>query len=321
MAHTCRFFLWDTESTSKDPRKDAIISIGGVLCNFNSYTNKFVPIAEFHTYVSTHKKIDPQAEAIHHINQAQLINQPTFPEAIEILVTFLRQHQPEPNSELYFVAHNGTAFDNIILYCNFVTNRLDFDDFLSRVHCRGFVDTLKVLKALFKSCKVCELPKDRKTQRVSYALGNCYTSFCNGNILENAHDALADSQALVSIFNSQAVCAKFTFTKLRTFVVNRNKGVEAVKKSAGVFIQDREDQNKRQRLQEQDPTYVPVDTFAVPSVTPLYENPKFYGTNDTGKRLCINCMSFVHITQHTVCQTQPLEYRNSHENSHEIASQ
>lgn len=309
MANTCRFFIWDTESTSKDPRQDAIISIGGVLCNFDTYTNKFIPIAEFHTYVSTHRKIDPQAEAIHHITQAQIRNQPTFPEAIEILVTFLRHHQPEAKSELYFMAHNGTSFDNIILYCNFVTNRLDFEKFLTRIHCRGFIDTLKVLKALFKNCKVGELPKDKKTQRVSYALGNCYTSFCDGNILENAHDALADSQALVSIFNSQAVRAKFNFLQLRKFVVNRDKGVQAVKKSAGVYIQDREDQNKRQRLQEQDTSYVSVDVFAVPTVNPVFENPKFYGTNDVGKRLCVNCMSFVHITEHIACQTQPLEYK------------
>lgn len=307
MAFVNRFFIWDTESTSKNPRKDAIISIGGVMCSFDSNTRKFVKIAEFHTYVHTNKPISPEAEAVHHINKADLFGQPTFDEAIDILEIFLKQHQPEPNSRLYFMAHNGTQFDNIILYCNFVNHRLNFDEFMDSVKCAGFIDSLKFIRAIFKNCPKNELPKDRSTGRISYALGNCYTSFCDGNILENAHDALVDSQALFDVCNSQPLDRKINLNFIFKHVVKYYKAVDALKRSAGVFFQDREAQTLIDVRNAADENYVEIDEFAVEPTKPIFEHPKFYKNCSQETRLCVNCMCFVPIVgNHRMCNTKPV---------------
>ena len=294
-----QFFFYDTESTGNKPTEDDIISVGGVLATYHSPTKRFEKLDEFHSYVDTDRKIDPLALAVHHISKSMLRGQPRFSEVVRQLRLFLLQHQTQPHTRVIFIAHNGSKFDDIILYCNFVQHNLNFDVFLHDVHCYGFLDTLKYLKVMFKDCAYKDRPQDAKTGRESFALGHCFTSFCGGTGLEGAHDALVDARALFDIFNSACVQPKINLPGLFRNVVPKLKGLKWVKQTAGVSFQTREEAT----LREADPEHretrrddAPADLSNVPMFDAA-EDPY----NQLPLRLCLNCMTFVRVSEHTVC--------------------
>lgn len=123
-----RFFIWDTETTGLSVTDDDIISLGGVLCTYEG--GAFRKIAEFHKFVFTARRIDPEAEKVHHISNSKLRSEPKFFEVINELRAFLIRHQPEPMARLIWLAHNGSKFDERILYCNFFNQQMDFEQFM-----------------------------------------------------------------------------------------------------------------------------------------------------------------------------------------------
>ena len=80
------FMLYDTESTDKVVSESDIISIGAVICE---YDDGFVRPQTFHTFVNTNKAINSVAEAVHHIHQSDLANQPYFPAAIKLWIEWI----------------------------------------------------------------------------------------------------------------------------------------------------------------------------------------------------------------------------------------
>lgn len=286
---TYRYFFWDVESTSSSPMKDDIISLGGVLAEYNRFTKKFIKIAEFHSYVSTPKQISPGALAVHHITPDMLIGQPTFPEMIEKLIEFHKEHQ-KSHHRLIMIAHNGSRFDDIMLYCNFVEHRMFFEDFLKSINCYGFVDSIKFLKSILKNSD-CQ-PVSKETGRVSYALGCCYTSYCveDGSKLKDAHDALVDSIALYKVFDSPKVSCKFSQTELIKFVVLTERTIENLRKSSSIVIREREQ------------TYLnDYKNPKGPEETVVYDDQPKFDDSSEEKRLCLNCLLYVSTTEHRTC--------------------
>lgn len=291
-----RYFIWDTESTGLKPTEEDVISLGGVLASFDPKIRKFILIEKFHTYVETNKPIDKASEAVHHITKAMLRDQPKFPEAVSILRTFLRQYQPEKNAELVMIAHNGTAFDEIILYSNFVQHRLDFDRFLADVRCFGFADSLKMFKQMLKNCSYQVQPKDHTTGRTNYTLGDCHQSFC-GYKLEGAHDALADSEGLFRILNSETISSRLSKPLLCSFVTNLEKSVKRIRQKAGSHFQAREE---RTRLMSADADAdMDADGNHDKANQDLPTEPIFrQAPEDVNSSVytCLNCITFVPIS-------------------------
>jgi DNA polymerase III epsilon subunit-like protein len=281
------FIFWDVESTSKEPTQDDIISMGGVMSKYNN--TRFTKISEFHTYVNTPKSIDPEAEAIHHISRKDIAQAPTFAEAVLLFENWILSAKQQPSDRIIFLAHNGRKFDDVILFCNFVQNRLNFDDFLNRINCYGFVDTLKMLRVLFKNKPLCDLPKNSSTSRVSFALGNCYSSFCKTGVLTNAHDALVDSQALFDVFNSVNVCSLFDTLSLFQHVIIKEKSMKWIKQTAGIAFQSLIDHVKEQ----------PLDNQERMTTDPCWEELSPLSKSEA--RLCLNCMNFYRIGDHFEC--------------------
>ena len=293
---------WDVESTSNKPTEDDIISIGATL--LDRPNKEFQIVSEFHTYVDTHKTISPAAQAVHHISKQDLIGQPHFPEAIQKFVTWIQnsvQTAIGTHGEIgrtILLSHNGSRFDDIMLFCNFVTNRMNFDQFLHDISCYGFIDSLKMLRAMYKNCTE-NLPYDKTGQKVSFALGNCYFSWCGKKDLENAHNALADSHALYEILNAPCNRERLSIDHLiQTYTIKTNRAVKTIKQSAGMAFQRREEQIKSAET-------VSI-TLTEPNVNqqPLIQSSEQYSENHP-KRLCLNCMNFVIVHQHTMCSTPP----------------
>jgi hypothetical protein len=183
-----------------------------------------------------------------------------------------------------------------MLFCNFVQNRLDFDKFLTDIRCYGFIDTLKMLRALFKYKHVSELPTDSATSRISFALGVCYSTFCGKSGLENAHDALVDSIALFDVYNAENVCKLFDIMSLFQHVVSRTKAVKWIKQTAGISFQQKLEHIKNAPIAEHKQNVV-ADTW----VSPTWEEEK-YQQSSTVQRLCLNCMQFYDTEQHLQCR-------------------
>lgn len=296
-----RFFIFDTESTSLDPLTDDIISLGGVLCSYNQKsTPPFQLIDRFDAFVATKKTIDAAAQTVHHISNADLqaCGAREFPVVIEELRAFLCRHQPEPHARLVWMAHNGASFDDVILYTNFVVHRLEYDDFLREVHTYGLMDTLKFLKVLFKGCPYSEQPKDQNG-RVRYRLGDCYHSFCGGKNLENAHSALADSEGLLEVLNSDCVSQKITLQNLfKTGIVKVEKAVKALKQKAGVAFQTKEEQTRRlmQGLPADDKG--DDELHLTEPVLETQASPEHH-------HFCLACISFFKDGTHDRCEAVP----------------
>lgn len=294
---TNHFLFYDTETTGNKPVEDDIISFGCVLCTYNGRT--FDKLDEFHSYIDTDRKIDPAAHFVHHISKQMISGQPRFPEVMKTLRVLLMQHQTDPNTRVIFMAHNGSKFDDVIMYCNFVQHNLNFDLFLRDVRCYGFLDTLKCLKTVFKDCHYKDKPKDAETGRESFALGNCFTTFCGGHALEGAHDALVDAQALFGIFNSSCVHPKVKLDRLFKNTVPKLKAVKMVKQTAGMVFQTKEEN----ALREANPRLHETHAADVPQVlrnVPIF-NPQEDSSEQLPLHLCLNCMCFVRVSQHRVC--------------------
>ena len=290
------YFFWDVESTDNRPAKSDIISLGGVLSSYNGSEKKFEQIDTFHCFVDATKKSTPGALAVHHITQEQLAGQPKFHEMIQLLKDFLKKNMKK-GQRVVFVAHNGSRFDDLILFCNFVQKGMFFEDFLKEIKCYGFLDSIKFLKSILRS--VGNQPINPETERVSYALGNCYTSFCSkdGSKLRNAHDALVDSEALYHVFNAEKVCCNFDQRKLLEFTLDKEKAMNTIRKSCGMFIVEQERENKL-NLQ---PTGELCEGDGDGEKRPRdgdddCEPPKKRKPSDT--KLCLNCMSY---KDHSVC--------------------
>ena len=110
------FLMYDFEATGKDPTKESIISMGAVLTTYKD--KKFTKVDEFHTFVSTRRKIEEGAIQVHHITKKDLIGAPTFCEAIDIFKLWISSHLTSSNDRLIFVAHNGSKYDDIIIFCD-----------------------------------------------------------------------------------------------------------------------------------------------------------------------------------------------------------
>jgi len=314
-AFVTRYLIWDTETTSGDVTKDDIISLGGVLCTYNPHGASdgktkygvFTKIDEFHCYVSTKKKIDQQAQAIHHITEDKLYNQPIFPEVIESFKTFLQQYQPERNARLVLVAHNGSKFDNIIMYANFVQHRMDFEDFLKSCKVYGFIDSLKFFKVLLKGCQYAEQPKDASTGRISLALGHCYKSFCKAD-LEGAHNALMDSRGLFDILNSDCISRKINLNNLFKSTTSKEKELKWIKSTVGVAFAAKEEQTRMEKLGNQ--MEIVKDDL---STDPIFEQE----SPQSNHKFCLNCMSFWKKDEkHEKCQITQALSKSGNEHYH-----
>jgi DNA polymerase III epsilon subunit-like protein len=228
------FVFWDVESTSKIPTEDHIISLGSVVAEYANST--FVKVDSFHTYVHTKKPIDPAAFRIHGITSAQLASAPPLALGIRQWVDWIRGCTE--GGRVILMAHNGRGFDDVILYCNCFRQKICFNTFLSDIRCCGFLDTLRLLRTLTRGGTSAQVPCNPATGRASYTLGHCYTSYCGGTVLDNAHDALADSVALFDIFSSPVISARINLSVLFQSVETREKAVKRISQSAGMAFTD-----------------------------------------------------------------------------------
>lgn len=270
---------------------DHIISIAIVLTEYNEKERRFEPIDEFHSLVFTHKQIDPEAAALTGITQSSIQGQPMLDDVLKSITLWLNVHLKQGDN-VVLVGHNIKSFDNIMLYTNCVRNKVDFDEFFKSIYCIGFIDTLSVVRDIYKVHSHLAPPK--VNNRVTFALGNLYMHF-TGKSLVGAHDALIDCQATIAFMNAEDISSNLNHKILYSYFVSLEKSLKNIRASAGVRFQNEENANARERsgynkLDEIEKGY---DIDLVPILTEGH--------------LCINCMSQV-TEEHTVCKVPPKKW-------------
>lgn len=288
------YLFWDVESTSKDPLRDDIISIGAVLTTYEA--GKFKSLSRFETLVNTPMQIDPSAQLVHRITKSSLRGAPDFSEALDLFQHWVQKEIAKISSTLrcrvIFLAHNGSRFDELILFCNCINNGINFDVFMRRCRCHGFIDTLKLLKHILKQSDESDLPTVGDTGRVSYTLGCCHERFCGGVVIENAHDALVDSKALVDIFNSDHIGAAIGIGLLYSKAERLQKAVKRLTQSAGLRFK-----NKAARLLDQQSTS--TQTTPGSNKKRKYPGLEQRTSSNQRRRCCLNCVTFLNRDEET----------------------
>lgn len=80
-----REIIFDTETTGLDARADRIIEFGGI-----EMVNKFPTGRTFHHYINPQgTSVNPEAQAVHGIGDADLVGKPTFDEIASDLLAFI----------------------------------------------------------------------------------------------------------------------------------------------------------------------------------------------------------------------------------------
>src|SRR5690606_22817759 len=84
-SESMREIIFDTETTGLDSRDDRIIEFGGI-----ELVNKFPTGRTFHHYINPQgRAVNPEAQAVHGISDADLVGKPTFAEIAAELAAFL----------------------------------------------------------------------------------------------------------------------------------------------------------------------------------------------------------------------------------------
>ena len=170
------FLFVDTETTSLDTKKGAIIEIACI-----PVIDGIVLDDTFHSYIRPHEdaKIDPRAMVVNKIDPKKFHTFPPQKEVITDLIKFV-----ESFDQRFIMAGHGVKFDKDFLYLTFCRNgevSTWYKLFRANTHC-----TLEIARKKKKSIKT-----------KSLSLGSLCQYF---NIkLENAHNALADITATVEL--------------------------------------------------------------------------------------------------------------------------
>ena len=162
-----REIIFDTETTGLDAREDRIIEFGGI-----EIVNKFPTGRTFHKYINAQgRPVNPEAQAVHGISDADLVGKPTFDQIAPELAEFL--------DGAMLVAHNAN-FD--IGFLNAEFSRLG----LPPIDPGRVIDTLAIA-------------------RRKHPMGpNSLDALCRRYGIDNSHrtkhGALLDSELLAEVY-------------------------------------------------------------------------------------------------------------------------
>ena len=234
----------DLEHTGHGPYSSDILQIGAVGALFtmlaeapanviSSYDGQV--LFDFNMDIRTDQLLNKNLDVVFHRNFPRQKIRDASP-FLEVMSAFrsevltLKSGLP-PNTKLLIAAHNGYVSDFSVLHCQFQRHGQSFAEFLTSMDVEGFVDTLVIARELNLPTKLSDLYK-RLT----------------GIELSNAHDAGADADAALTLFES---------APFRSMYSDSSKSIG---RKTVPLIQYIESQ-KAHRDQEKAPIVVPTSTF------------------------------------------------------------
>ena len=173
---------FDTETTGLDVQKEHIIQLS--LVKFDTATWQIMDQRDWYILPEGDFNIPPEAEAVHHISKAFLLeNGVSLKSIYEDLVAF--------TNDCNFLTYNGNGYDAPILHYNLKRLGLDFD-FEHRI----WFDAL-LLERIHTAGKL-----DENGEKLHNNLTSAYTRYY-GHPFEGAHNSLDDVMATIEVFKAQ----------------------------------------------------------------------------------------------------------------------
>ena len=173
---------FDTETTGLDVQKEHIIQLS--LVKFDTDTWQILGQRDWYLLPEGEFTIAPEAEAVHHISKAYLMEHGVSLRSIyDELIAFV--------GDCDMLSYNGNGYDAPILHYNLKRLGLDFDFagrtwydalLLERIHTAGMID--------------------EKGEKLHNNLTSAYTRYY-GHPFEGAHNSLDDVMATIEVFKAQ----------------------------------------------------------------------------------------------------------------------
>lgn len=158
--------FFDLETTGVDVAHDRIIQIGILKVNPDESLDRYDQL------INPGMHIPEDSSAIHGIFDADVADKPSFSEVASEIIAMLE------NCDLG--GYNSNKFDIPLLMEEFLRNDILFD-----LTDRHFIDVQNIFHKM-----------EKRTLRGAY-------KFYTGEVMENAHDAMADTEATFQVFLSQ----------------------------------------------------------------------------------------------------------------------
>ena len=194
------FLVYDLESTGFDVCKDKIVQIAICAMRLDCSKQKaaFESVFEFSSYVNPNgRRMSKGAEKVTGISTsgpkgAMLRRCPFFKEVWtnHFIPKFKSQTRSLCIDEVCFLGHNNIRYDDLLLSSELLYAGIDVSQSLG-IENTTSRDSLSLAKQLQTQIGKSALPRTN--------LGAIYSFFTKGQVLENAHDALADCRATAFI--------------------------------------------------------------------------------------------------------------------------
>ena len=339
------YVFYDTETTGTSPTSDDIISFGASYTRLERDDSKdgqsyvFKKYDDFHTYIWTNKTIPEAAINVHHITKERLKNMyfdvppemdppepeqaPEFPVAMKMVEEWVQKWNKTSKASylrVIWVAHNGKGFDDQIVFCNAVRHGVNIEQLYQNTGTFGFLDTLQAFRQMQKGIKEADteeerlrlghnrLPRKSDTKKISYKLGDCYKSWCGGDELEGAHDALVDTLALIDCCNSDIIQPYVLPTTIMSFMRHKDKALQEIRSKVGRSYQEMETKVKRRKLVSDKDSHASHDSKVSLQKDirnychePVLEDVHLQEIEEEGLVMCLTCVNMVERKNHDQC--------------------
>jgi DNA polymerase III epsilon subunit-like protein len=191
------FIFWDTETTGIDVKYEKIVQMGAVASNGTHFLR----------LVNPERKIPQIAKAVHGISDEMVRNEPTFREVWKDFTAFVRKVELDGGGHVgvILVGHNTFNYDDLILTAELERIGQSISDLSPLEVLSG--DTMAAAREAKKRGGI--------AKEASIKLAELLRRCCDGEELQNAHDALADAEAVSKIVVTPILAA---FVPSRPFV-------------------------------------------------------------------------------------------------------
>lgn len=275
------FVFWDLETTGIDVKCEKIVQMGAVASNG----------ARFLRLVNPERKIPPKAKAVHGISDEKVRNEPIFRDVWKDFVAFVQKVELDCGGHVgvILIGHNSFNYDDLLLTAE-----------LERIG--HSVSDLSPLEVLSGDTMVAAREAKKRggiDKEASIKLVELLRRCCDGEELQNAHDALADAEAVSKIVVTPILAA---FVPARPFA---EATVELARRRAncGKTNPSAEDEAPKKKPRLEVP--VPLDVVGPPKETALEkaEAPKKERKKKPPSTLrCCRCRRcFSRFFEHSIC--------------------
>jgi DNA polymerase III epsilon subunit-like protein len=188
------YVVFDLETTGGNRRKNEIIELAAVILDKNG-----IPIedATFISFIRPKDPIPPFITMLTSITNNDVCDAESFSEVTRSFIGFMQQHADELNVDnILLVGHNGRVFD-IPFFLHQVFSHNMHEQLFGDSRFRFGLDTMRITKkAVSKSGSSIGVP-------TAYNLKSLF-QFVTGSVLDNAHRALDDVKATMTLLRYEA---------------------------------------------------------------------------------------------------------------------